>query len=78
MADSRNLTIGMQFALREAVSQVEDLLESLEDIKQGMIWAEQESDEMGSRAGRGAREIEDGLKSAGAQVQETGTKIAET
>ena len=77
MADSRSLTFGMKFGLSEAIGQIGRVTDSLDEIKQGMIWAEQESDEMGSRISKGAHEAESGLKDVEAQMQKAGNKIAD-
>lgn len=76
MADSRSLTFEMKFRLSEAIGQIGSLTGSIEDIKQGIIWVEQESDEMGSRISKGAHEAESGLKDVEAQMQKAGSQIA--
>lgn len=78
LGDSRNITFGMKFALDDALGQIGRLNDSLEDIKQGMVWAEQESDEMGSRMNRSSREIENGFQSADAQIHKTSSRITES
>ena len=62
VSDQRNMTFGMRFGLEEASSQLEKLTDHLDEIKRGMIWAEQESDAMADRVSRGSHEIERGFQ----------------
>lgn len=75
LADSRNLTFGMKFGLSEAIGQIDKVTDSIEDMKQGMIWVERESDEMGSRISKGAHEAANGLKDVEVQMQRAGSQI---
>lgn len=75
MADSRSLTFGMKFGLSEAIVQIDKVTDSIEDIKQGMIWVEQESDEMGSRISKGAHEAESDFRKIGSSAQTMGEAI---
>lgn len=68
MADQRNLTFGLQFSMEKPIGQIDNLFQKLDEVKQGMIWIEQESDEMGSRTKAGAQAAEDGLAEAGTQA----------
>ena len=77
MADSRSLTFGMKFGLSEAIGQIGRISDSLDEVKQGMIWTEQESDEMGSRISKGAHEAESGLKDVEAQMQKAWNQITD-
>lgn len=77
MADQRNLTFGVQFGLEKAISQVDNLFQQLDEMKQGLVWIEQESDEMGSRVKAGAQAAENGLAGAEAQAAEFGKRISD-
>ena len=78
VSDQRNMTFGMRFGLEEASSQLEKLTDHLDEIKRGMIWAEQESDAMADRVSRGSHEIERGFQSAGAQIKEMSAHTADS
>ena len=77
MADQRSVTFGMQFtALDEAIQQLTNIQESIDDVKTDMITLEQESDEAGTRVKAGMQEAADGFRSAGTEAVRAGTDIA--
>lgn len=78
MADQRNITFGMQFQkLDEALNQLENLQESIGEIKNDMIMLEQEGDEVGTRVRAGAEVAAEGIGKIGTEVQNAGSNIAD-
>ena len=80
MADSRELTFGMDFDLDETIQQLGDILGSLERIRDSAEDAEQQGRDMGrqfeagtSAAAAGARDAERALEDLGDEADDVGT-----
>ena len=80
MADSRELTFGMDFDLDETIQQLGDILGSLERIRDSAEDAEQQGRDMGrqfeagtSAAAAGARDAERALEDLGDEAGDVGT-----
>lgn len=79
MADQRNITFGMQFQkLDEALNQLENLQESIGEIKNDMIMLEQEGDEVGTRLKVGAGEASNGFQDIGTAARTAGSEVSES
>ena len=77
MADQRNITFGMQFQrLDEAVEQLENLQNSIEEIKTDMVTLEQEGDEVGTRVKAGAEAAVEGIGKIGTEAEGAGSRIS--
>ena len=77
MADQRNITFGMQFQrLDEAVEQLENLQNSIEEIKTDMVTLEQEGDEVGTRVKAGAEAAAEGIGKIGTEAEGVGSRIS--
>lgn len=79
MADQRNITFGLQFQkLDEALDQLENLQESIGEIKTDMITLEQEGDEVGTRLKAGAGEASNGFQDIGTAARTAGSEVSES
>ena len=77
MNDQRNLTIGVDFGLKDSINQLESIYGSIQGIKAGFQGAEDSGVQMGSRVARSAGTMADGLHDADRESW-TGWKIPET
>ena len=64
MNDQRNLTIGVDFGLKDSINQLESIYGSIQGIKAGFQGAEDSGVQMGSRVARSAGTMADGLHDA--------------
>lgn len=83
MNDQRNLTIGVDFGLKDSINQLESIYGSIQGIKAGFQGTEDSGVQMGSRVARSAGTMADGLHDADRESREglrhwTGWKIPET
>ena len=64
MNDQRNLTIGVDFGLKDSINQLESIYGSIQGIKAGFQGTEDSGVQMGSRVARSAGTMADGLHDA--------------
>ena len=64
MGDQRNLTMGVSFGLSEAISQLETVYSSIQDIKAEIQGVEAYGTQMGSEIARSAGVMADELENA--------------
>lgn len=83
MADSRELTFGMDFGLSDAIGQIEGLVERLEALTDQAENAEEAGREVGSsiRAGAdigraGVDDLTDSIREAASEADDAGGSIA--
>ena len=64
MNDKRNLTIGVTFGLSDSITQIQEMIDRIRDIKMGFQGAEDASANLGSEAAKNVGMISDELQDA--------------
>ena len=64
MEDKRNLTMGIRFSASESISQLSEIMESINSIKSGFRNAENGADQFGSKAAESAGTLAKGMEDA--------------